>query len=247
MRVPQIRPSVGGAPITRVSSPRRAASAATNAATAHRPREVSDTSSVLGIPAAELTPRVQEAIFTLMEEVQQLRHQLEETQAQLAEVARLADQDALTPTSNRRAFVRELNRAMSLAERYGEPSSVLYFDINNFKEINDTHGHRAGDDALMHVADILMRNLRDTDIVGRLGGDEFGIILTHTDEDATYEKAEELVAHIKTSPFKWDGSDMRIEVAYGAYTFRAGESVDDALAAADRAMYAHKRSMKQPP
>ena len=106
----------------------------------------------------ELTPKVQAAIVTLMEEVQQLRQQLEAhnpTQVQLAEVARLADQDALTPTSNRRAFVRELHRAMSLAERYGEASSVLYFDINNFKEINDTHGHRAGDDALMHVADIL--------------------------------------------------------------------------------------------
>ena len=247
MRVPQIRPSVGGAPITRVSSPPRAAGATSNTASTARPREVSDTSSVLGIPATELTPKVQAAIVTLMEEVQQLRQQLEATQVQLAEVARLADQDALTPTSNRRAFVRELHRAMSLAERYGEASSVLYFDINNFKEINDTHGHRAGDDALMHVADILARNLRDTDIVGRLGGDEFGIILTHTDEDATYEKAEELVTNIRTTPFRWDGSTMHIDVAYGAYTFRAGESVDEALAAADRAMYAHKRSMKQPP
>ena len=99
----------------------------------------------------------------------------------------------------------------------------------------------------MHVADILARNLRDTDIVGRLGGDEFGIILTHTDEDATYEKAEGLVTNIRTTPFRWDGSTMYIDVAYGAYTFRAGESVDEALAAADRAMYAHKRSMKQPP
>tara|TARA_B100000676_G_scaffold305998_1_gene361328 strand:- start:785 stop:1117 length:333 start_codon:yes stop_codon:yes gene_type:complete len=109
----------------------------------------------MGIPAAEITPKVQATIVTLMEEVQQLHHQLEATQAQLAEVAKLADQDALTPTLNRRACVRELHRAMSLAERYGEPSSVLYFDINNFKENNDTYGHLAGDDALMHVADIL--------------------------------------------------------------------------------------------
>ena len=82
--------------------------------------------------------------------------------------------------------------------------------------------------------------------MGRLGGDEFGIILTHTDEDATHEKAEELVAHVKTSPFRWNGSTLHLDMAYGAYTFRAGESVDDALAAADCAMYAHKCSMKQP-
>ena len=97
MRVPQIRPSAGGAPITRVSSPPRAAGAASNTASAARPRELSDTSSILGIPVGELTPKVQAAIVTLMEEVQQLRQQLEVTQVQLAEVARLADQDALTP------------------------------------------------------------------------------------------------------------------------------------------------------
>jgi diguanylate cyclase (GGDEF)-like protein len=245
MKVPQIRPNMGGAPVSRVAM--RRVSNDAPAVAARSARTVTDSTSVMGIPEAELTTKVRAAIVTLMEEVQQLRHELDATRVQLAEVARLADQDSLTPTSNRRAFVRELNRAMSLAERYGEPSSVIYFDINNFKEINDRYGHRAGDDALMHVADILSRNLRDTDVVGRLGGDEFGVILTHTDEQKTHEKAEELVADIRANPLGWNGTSISIDLAFGSYTFRSGESVDDALAAADRAMYARKQSMKKPP
>ena len=98
---------------------------------------------------------------------------------------------------------------------------------------------------LIHLASIFRSKLRDTDVLGRLGGDEFGVILTHINEAAAHEKAEELVAHTKGMPYRVANSEIIIQVAYGVYTFSAGESVDDALAAADNAMYRKKRLMKE--
>ena|SRR5260221_271069 len=89
------------------------------------------TASVLGIPEEEFTPRVRDAIMTLMHEVDRLRREIEQTRSRLEDMARAADQDMLLPILNRRAFVRELSRFIAFAERYGIPSSVVYFDLNN--------------------------------------------------------------------------------------------------------------------
>lgn len=224
-------------------TPRRAIDGeATSAPSA--PRRINDSADVMGIPEPELTPKVRQALMTLMGEVHNLRDELEATKARLPHVERLADMDTLTPIANRRAFVRELHRAISLSERYGDPASVLYFDLNGFKEINDTYGHAAGDAALLHVTDILLRHVRESDVVGRLGGDEFGVILNHTDAAATKFKADELLDDIGSSPLTWEGEEIPIEIAYGAYAFKDGEDAERALAEADRAMYAEKIRMK---
>ena len=91
----------------------------------------------------------------------------------LHQQANLADEDSLLPVINRRAFVRELSRAMSFAQRYTQPSSLAFFDVNNMKTINDELGHAAGDAALMHVAEMLLEHVRHSDVVGRLGGDQW--------------------------------------------------------------------------
>ncbi|MDP6344948.1 MAG: GGDEF domain-containing protein, partial [Alphaproteobacteria bacterium] len=130
----------------------------------------SDSASVMGIPEPELTPKVRQAIMTLMQEVDNLRNDLERANSRLVHLERLADQDTLVPIPNRRAFVRELSRVISYSQRYDTPASLIYFDLNNFKQINDDHGHAAGDAALLHVADTLLENLRESDAVGRLGG-----------------------------------------------------------------------------
>src|SRR5581483_1972703 len=103
--------------------------------------------------------------------------ELVQANARIVELERLADEDALMPVANRRAFVRELSRMIAFTQRYGLPSSVVYFDINGMKQINDSHGHTAGDAALQHIAKILVDNIRSSDLVGRLGGDEFAVIL----------------------------------------------------------------------
>ncbi len=147
---------------------------------------------------------------------------------------------------NRRAFVRELSRFVSFGERYGTPSSVIYFDLNGLKGINDTYGHAAGDAALQRVAEILTEKIRESDFVGRLGGDEFGVLLAHADEAAATEKALQLVDSIETATIDWDGTAIPLKVAYGAYTFKGGENANEALAEADKKMYAQKNSSKVP-
>lgn len=208
-------------------------------------RNIADSSSILGIPDAELTPKVQGAIMRLMEEVDSLRRELEQSRQRIAYLEQLADQDALAPVANRRAFVRELSRIMAFSERYNSPSSLVYFDVNGLKPINDTHGHPAGDAALMRVADVLVENVRESDVVGRLGGDEFAVILSQADEATAAEKARDLVARIEEHPLNWNNLDIPIGVAFGTYTFRGGDSAHDALAAADRAMYEQKMASRR--
>src|SRR5215510_13086233 len=110
----------------------------------------------------------------------------------LAVAEDLADRDTLTPTLNRRAFIRELHRTMSEVERYKTPAAVLYVDLDGFKALNDCYGHAAGDAVLKHVGRLLVDSVRESDIVGRLGGDEFGIILNRAPADEARVKAASL-------------------------------------------------------
>ena len=203
-----------------------------------------DVASVAGIPAAELTPKVQAALGQLMAEVSRLREELERAQKRVGYLEELADQDTLTPVFNRRAFVRELTRMMSFAERYGMVGSVVYFDVNGMKEINDGYGHGAGDAALAHVARTMLAQLRESDVVGRLGGDEFGVILPQADHAAASAKGLALAEAIAAQAFEFEGQWLRVGVAYGVHTFAAGDQAQAALDAADRAMYAQKNDLE---
>lgn len=234
-------PSVGRiAGTTRVYRPDAAEAVAPATA-----RAIADTASVSGIPESEFTPRVREALIALMAEVDRLRDELKKSQARIEYLERLVDQDALVPVNNRRAFVRELTRQLSFSERYAEPSSLVFVDLNGFKEINDTYGHACGDAALKQVGDVLNRNVRGSDYVGRLGGDEFGVILVQADEARAIDKANQLLDAIRSNPLPWDGKSIDIDAAIGVYTFRSGEDAISAIAAADAAMYAAKKKAKK--
>ena len=148
--------------------------------------------TILGIPDSEMTPRVQTAIMSLLSEVDDMRKEMELAHRRISELEHLADMDSLISISNRRSFVREMTRMISYSERYGINSSLIYIDMNDLKTINDTHGHAAGDAALKELANIITLNLRDSDIFGRLGGDEFGIILPKANEKNAQLKAAQL-------------------------------------------------------
>jgi len=201
-----------------------------------------DVATVMGIPEAELTPKVREALSQLMAEVHHLRGELDRAKKRVEYLEQLADQDSLTPVMNRRAFVRELTRMTAFVERYGASGSVLYFDINDMKQVNDRYGHGAGDAALMHVAEVLLRHVRASDIVGRLGGDEFAVILAQSDPEAAARKAAHLASEIQESPAIFDGQEINVHVAVGVHDLAAGDGAAEALHAADKAMYQHKRS-----
>lgn len=200
--------------------------------------------SVLGIPESEFTPKVRDAIMNLMGEVDTLRRELDRTQKRLEEVERSADQDQLLPVLNRRAFVRELTRQISAIERYKTPTSLIYFDLNHFSQVNDIHGHAGGDAALQHFADVLIHNIRGSDIVGRLGGDEFGILLSHATQEQVHKKADQLAEKLRAAPVAWNGKTIDVSFAYGAFELKSGDNADAAMARADEAMYAHKRSTR---
>ncbi len=185
MKIGENKPARDVGSVQRVGS--KTSTSQGSASTAQRAGDVVD---VMGIPPNEFTPKVQQAIMMLMAEVEKLRRELQQTQARIADLEQLADQDPLAPIANRRAFVRELSRMLSFAERYSTPSSIVYFDVNGLKGINDTYGHAAGDAVLGQVANTLTKNVRDSDYVARLGGDEFGVILTYTDADTAKGKAE---------------------------------------------------------
>jgi diguanylate cyclase (GGDEF)-like protein len=196
----------------------------------------------LGIPEAEFTPRVQAAIMSLTHEVDRLRRDAEHAHEKLEDMARAADQDMLLPILNRRAFVREITRFTSFAERYGTSSSVVYLDLNNFKAVNDAHGHAAGDAALRHISDLILGQIRDSDVLARLGGDEFGVILAHVTAEQAEHKGATLAQALRDHPPLVDGSPVPLSFSYGVYELRAGDTPDTIMQQADRAMYARKRA-----
>ena len=188
--------------------------------------------------------RTSTAFKNITAQVDKLRQDLERAHKRIDELERLVDLDPLVPVSNRRAFVREVSRSISFAERYGTKSSLVFFDMNDMKHINDNHGHAAGDKAILHVAECLRAGVRDLDVVGRLGGDEFGVLLAQTGEESAAVKANELSDLIEAKPIVYNGTEIIVHVAHGAYTFGPGQDPAEALAQADEQMYRNKKARK---
>lgn len=199
------------------------------------------TGNVLGIPEHEFTPHVRDAVLKLMSEMDSLRRELHQTRARMEEFERAADRDHLLPLLNRRAFTRELSRHIGFSTRYGTPASLVYFDLDDFKIVNDTYSHAAGDAVLAHFAATLLEHVRESDVVARLGGDEFGVILSHTNEALAHRKAASLADVLAANPAQWGNGTIAVGFSYGAFELRPGDNAESAIARADEAMYAHKR------
>jgi diguanylate cyclase (GGDEF)-like protein len=189
----------------------------------------------------DLTTGDAAVVAALTEENRTLWAAVESMRAQLAELELLADTDTLTPILNRRAFLRELECAIQILSRHGVSAAVLFIDINHLKSINDTHGHQAGDAAILHVARLLREHVRVSDTVARIGGDEFGIILTHLDEPSAQAKATALIAQVNTAPFHWDGAEAPLSVGCGLAIVRPDDCIRTVMARSDAAMYAARR------
>ena len=157
-----------------------------------------------------------------------------------AEVLQMARTDPLTGLPNRRALAEGLAQGLARAKRYNEPLSVLMIDLDNFKEINDTHGHGTGDRALRAVAACLGEVLRDCDIYGRWGGDEFLAILGHTPAEGAREAAQRLCQRSAALNLWSIGLDHGISLSVGCAS--AATDVGELLDTADAAMYEAKRA-----
>jgi len=201
----------------------------------------SDTAGFLGLGEAELTPGVRTALHTLVTEIEDLRGEVARLKSRLAEVEDLADRDPLTPLLNRRAFMRELARIRTFAQRYGSPASVIYFDLDGFKAVNDRYGHAAGDAALRAVAERLVAHVRESDIVGRMGGDEFAVILVQADQATAQAKARSLAASVEAAPIEFGDWSAPLHLSWGAAEITPDQTAEAILAQADAAMFARKR------
>ncbi len=204
-------------------------------------RVISDAVSFMGIPETEITPSVRDALMALMAEVEQLRRDAKKMHQRIREAEKLADHDVMLPILNRRGFMTELTRVIAFGRRYKEPAGLAYLDIDNFKQINDTFGHAAGDAALRHLVDIVSANVRETDVMGRLGGDEFAVILVRSDLASSQAKAEALRLLVTLHPLMMDGIEVPMSISVGAIALDGTQEPKQALDEADRAMYQAKR------
>ena len=182
----------------------------------------------------------------LAAEVDSLREQLFAERAKVAELETRIDEDPLTGLLNRRGFMKELARTLAYARRYRAAAALLFLDLDGFKAVNDTHGHAAGDWALGRAGRLIAGAVRASDIVARIGGDEFAVLLWNLNEAQALAKARALETLIAESPFERKrDANCRLGLSAGLTMLRDGDTGESALARADEAMYARKRERKQ--
>ena len=186
----------------------------------------------------------QALIDSLMQENERLRGELQQRTLEVRIAETQADSDVLTPTLNRRAFLREMQRAMADCRRYSEQACLIYLDMDGFKTINDTYGHAAGDAALQYVAEALKASVREGDSVGRIGGDEFAVLLRRADLNSTRVKAMKLEAELALGTFEYQGLYLKAGGSFGVRAYADQSSAETWLSEADAAMFLVKKSSR---
>jgi diguanylate cyclase (GGDEF)-like protein len=154
----------------------------------------------------------------------------------------LATTDGLTGLLNKRALTETARQKLRSAERFGKPLSVLICDLDHFKRVNDTHGHDVGDRVIRGFADVLKRTKRETDTVGRFGGEEFVIVCEQTDVEGAELLAARVRSELGLTSFVTDAGPLKVTCSVGVATYPyAGSGWDDLFKATDEALYASKR------
>lgn len=159
-----------------------------------------------------------------------------------AELEMLATHDELTDLYNRRGFLRRADQELKRAQRFGDPFSALMIDVDYFKQVNDTHGHAVGDELLVEIADRLRGGCREVDVLGRLGGEEFAVILVETGAAEAREIAERLRRKVGAAAVETKVEAIETTVSVGVASIsEARADVESLLDLADIALYAAKR------
>ncbi len=192
----------------------------------------------LNLSYEELTRRLQESLA----EQERMAEKLTELNTELA---RQAHTDSLTGLPNRRSFDVSLGRELAIAARHGSPISLLIFDVDHFKQLNDTHGHPAGDKVLQAIGERVLAQVRVTDVAARHGGEEFALILPFTDREGGKIAAERFRSSMENLVVPWEGTELRFTVSVGGATLanvqHPGNNFSKTLfEMADRALYEAK-------
>ena len=196
---------------------------------------------VLQDAAIPLHQRSSDANAALVKANEDMAREIAQLRLRVLELEHAADTDPLVPVYNRRAFLREIARAQTVMQRYDMLSTIIFFDLNAFKSVNDRFGHGVGDKLLQQIGEVLQAGVRDCDMVARLGGDEFGILLFKSDVDVARAKAQTLCCRIAEQTVEMPTGSGSISAAWGVAPCEPGDTVEQVLARADRAMYMSKR------
>lgn len=167
---------------------------------------------------------------------------IREQSRRIAELEQASLTDQLTGLLNRAGFEMELRRTLSESKRHEENGALIYIDLDEFKQTNDTFGHCAGDAVLKKAGSILQSNVRDSDRVARLGGDEFIVLMPRTKLEAAENRATVLEWALNHAAIDWQGEAVPIRASLGTECFGAGDEEVSIVARADQAMYHTKRT-----
>ena len=168
-----------------------------------------------------------------------------EQKKHIEELESLAASDALTGLLNRRGLEMELQHALAASQRYGDQGLFVYIDLNDFKSVNDTYGHAAGDALLQHVAQCLKSSLRSTDYAARLGGDEFGLLLSRCIPEQAAARIRHILQSLENTPCLFKGQKLWASASFGSAKIASDSTIDAILNHADRDMYRHKKGQPQ--
>ena len=195
-------------------------------------------SAVVVVSDVSARVRTREELLRARNALEALNRQLESA---LARQQALARSDFLTGIANRRLFYEVAVHELALAERHGHRLSVILFDVDRFKEVNDTYGHSVGDQVLEGLARVAQSAVRQTDTLARHGGEEFAVLLPHTDADGAFVVAEHLREIVAATAFESDRGPVHVTVSAGIAEARLpGDTIDRIVRRADQAMYAAK-------
>ncbi len=186
--------------------------------------------------------KLKASFYRMASKIRDLILELESKNKELEELAYF---DPLTGLPNRRFFLNSVQTLLESARRYGNPLSLMVMDVDNFKSINDTYGHEAGDLVLKSLASILKTNLRQADIPARFGGEEFIVALPNTSLESAYKTAERIRKTFENSTVIHNGREIKTTISIGVAQFRDYmESIDDLIRDADQALYQAKATGK---
>ncbi len=182
---------------------------------------------------AQIIQRAMSAAVHAEREITALRERI-------AELECLVSTDMLTGVLNRRGFEAELQRTLDLAQRHGETGVLLFVDLDDFKRVNDTYGHDAGDEVLRQIAWLLKRSVRRSDVVARVGGDEFVVLLTKSCAIGGMRRKKALEQILRTAVVPWHDHMIKVGASVGARSYGPDDTCDALIREADARMYAEK-------
>ncbi len=193
--------------------------------------------------AGQRDSEVRGLVDQLIQAAAEAERRISEQRARISYLEGLSNSDELTGLLNRRGFHLALGAALARAQRHGETGLLVLCDLDRFKAINDRHGHLAGDSVLRSVAALLRKEIRRSDAVARIGGDEFAILMSDTRRSQAADRVHRLKARVHDLEVSWQSRRLRASASFGAAAYNDGSTAEGLLFMADLAIYADMRPL----